>query len=137
MFPKYDEKDEYVSINDWYQGWALLTGIEEPEKVALVLAALTDTLYPDQAELDQINESTYLSWVRDEQSLKVFELAAKNTYVSPMKFASPVDSQWQSKLGEILQGKVTAAQALQEVKNQYDVTLDELWELIDIGDNAG
>ena len=137
MFPKYDEKNEYVSINDWYQGWALLTGIEEPEKVALVLAALTDTLYPDQAELDQINESTYLSWVRDEQSLKVFELAAKNTYVSPLKFASPVDSQWQSKLGEILQGKVTAAQALQEVKNQYDVTLDELWELIDIGDDAG
>ena len=104
---------------------------------AHLLAALTDTLYPDQAELDQINESTYLSWVRDEQSLKVFELAAKNTYVSPLKFASPVDSQWQSKLGEILQGKVTAAQALQEVKNQYDVTLDELWELIDIGDDAG
>ena len=48
-----------------------------------------------------------------------------------------MDSQWQSKLGEILQGKVTAAQALQEVKNQYDVTLDELWELIDIGDDAG
>ena len=33
--------------------------------------------------------------------------------------------------------KAQAAQALQEVKNQYDVTLDELWELIDIGDNAG
>lgn len=131
MFPKSDSESSYRSINDWYQGWAILEGVAEPEKVALVLNALTEPLYPDEAELNKLNSSLWMSWVRDEGSLKVFDLVKNNTYVSPVLFASPVDAQWQSKVGEILKGKKTNAEALQEVKSQYTETLNDLWAPID------
>lgn len=30
MFPKPEGASSYISINDWFSGWAILTGVKEP-----------------------------------------------------------------------------------------------------------
>ncbi|MBS1328238.1 MAG: hypothetical protein HP041_09670, partial [Oscillospiraceae bacterium] len=129
MFPKPEGASSYISINDWFSGWAILTGVKEPEKVALVLNALTEPLYPDREEMQKTQNSTYMSWVRDEGSMDVFPLVKANSVISPMGFASPVDAQWKEQVGKILKGEKTSAQAIQEVKSQYTDTLEGLWTL--------
>jgi ABC-type glycerol-3-phosphate transport system substrate-binding protein len=132
MFPKADNAKTYQSINDWYSGWAILTGVKEPEKIALLVNALTETMYPDETDLANTVSSAQMSWVRDEGSLDVFGMVKNNTILSGKGLASPVDTEWTAQIGKVLNGEKTISQAIQEVKSSYTDTLDSLWEVIEI-----
>lgn len=131
MFPKKSADSEYVAFNDWYQGWAICNGIENPEEVAYVYNALFSKDSADKAEQEKKDRASRQSWVRDEGSMAVFDLVEEHSVVSPELFAYPVQGEWSNVMLDVLKSKKTITQALQENKSKYDATLEDIWAIVE------
>lgn len=129
MFPKGPNAKDYVSTVAWFGGYAIPTGTKDAKSIAKVVNFMCDSHYPNKAEENKDTIVARESYVRDEQSLAIFEMVASRTYISPQWLAEPVRSDWLNRLSAIKKGDITAANAVAENKDNYANTLKDVWNI--------
>ncbi|NCU25227.1 hypothetical protein EOM86_00730 [Candidatus Nomurabacteria bacterium] len=129
MFPKGPKATDYISAVDWFGGNAIPTGTENAQDIALVIDYMTDSTYASAAEANRAMVTARETYVRDEQSLVVFDMIETRTIISPTWLGEPVRGDWLSRLDAIKKGEITAADAVAQNKDNYAVTLKDVWDI--------
>jgi len=82
--------------------------------------------YEDTVDLDVVRES----FVRDAESLRVFELFEETTIITPQALGSPVREDFQRAIAEqVLTGGDTVMSIIEEMQGTYDNALRETWNI--------
>ncbi len=129
MIPKGPKASDYVSGIDWFGGDAIPTGTENAKDIALVIDFMTDPTYATKADENKAMIAARETYVRDEQSLLVFDMILSRSVISPTWLSEPVRSDWLSRLTAIKKGEITAADAIAQVKDNYAQTLKDIWDI--------
>lgn len=129
MFPKGPKATDYVSGVDWFGGDAIPTGTKDAKSIALLIDFMTDPTYASKTEENKAMIAARETYVRDEESLWVFDMILSRTVISPTWLSEPVRSDWLSKLSPIKKGEITAADAIAQSKDNYAQTLKDIWDI--------
>lgn len=129
MFPKGPRASDYRSFDNWYGWWSLPTGGKNNKEMALLIDCLTDTLYPDQEELEQLVTVFRESLVRDSESLRVFELIPSRSVLSTALMAEPIRTEWYNQIYSITQGEQTIAETLEMVESGFASSFETFWKI--------
>ena len=127
MIPKGPQAKDYVSMFNWYGGYAIPTGTKDPAAVASVLNAICDSPYGSTAAANKAAIVAQETYVRDEQSLAVFDMVKTRTFTSAQWLGEPVRTQWLALLPDLKAGKLTPANAVSEHKDEYADMLKNTW----------
>lgn len=125
MIPKGPNADSYYSMNNYYGVKAVLKNAPDSEKLAKLVYDFCQP-YEDTVDLDVVRES----FVRDAESLRVFELFEETTIITPQALGSPVREDFQRAIAEqVLTGGDTVMSIIEEMQGTYDNALRETWNI--------
>ena len=125
MIPKGPNADSYYSMNNYYGVKAVLKNAPDSEKLAKLVYDFCQP-YEDTVDLDVVRES----FVRDAESLRVFELFEDTTIITPQALGSPVREDFQRAIAEqVLTGGDTVMSIIEEMQGTYDNALRETWNI--------
>lgn len=125
MIPKGPNADSYYSMNNYYGVKAVLKNAADPEKLANLIYDFC-LPYEDGTDPEVMRES----FVRDAESLKVFEYFADCTIITSQALGSPVREDFQRAIVEqVLTGANTVMSIIDEMQGTYDNALKETWNI--------
>lgn len=125
MIPKGPKADTYYSMNNYYGVKAVLKNAPEPEKLAKLIYDFC-LPYEDATDPEVMRES----FVRDAESMRVFELLPDATIITAQALGSPVREDFQMAIaGQVLPGAETVMTIIDEMQGTYDNALRETWNI--------
>ena len=127
MIPKGPQASDYVSLFNWYGGYAIPTGTKNANEVASVINAICESPYGSTAAANKAAIVAQETYVRDEQSLAVFDMVKTRTYTSAQWLGEPVRTTWLGLLPDLKAGKLTPANAVSQYKDEYATILHNTW----------
>ena len=127
MIPKGPKAKDYASMFNWYGGYALPTGVQNPAEVASVINAISASVYPNKAAANKAATVAQETFVRDEQSLAVFKMVKTRTVTSAQWLGEPVRTAWLKLIPDIKAGNITLAGAVSENKDAFADQINGTW----------
>ncbi len=125
MIPKGPNADTYYSMNNYYGVKAVLKNAPDPDKLAKLIYDFC-LPYENGESVEVMRES----FVRDAESLRVFELFETATIITPQALGSPVREDFQKAIVEqVLPGSATVMSIIEEMQGTYDNALRETWNI--------
>lgn len=125
MIPKGPNADTYYSMNNYYGVKAVLKNAQDPDKLAKLIY---DFCLPYEGGTDP--EVMRESFVRDAESLYVFDLFDEATVITAQALGSPVREDFQMAVaGQVLPGASTVMSIIDEMQGTYDNALKETWNI--------
>ena len=125
MIPKGPDAQDYRSMYNYYGFNSVLENAPDPHMLAELIYAFNTWEIPtaDQSIAEE-------SYVRDEQSLGIFEFSRERAHISAQGMGTPVREDFQNALLiQVLTGATPVGSIIEEMQSLYDSVLEEIWDV--------